>query len=159
MKCYSKLRSNLRFFFIIQDCVTKEELSNALTLEFVNRVNEVGVDVNRALDYPHTAPLLQFVCGLGPRKGTHLLKVRTWQSCISKYSCPRLTRPPFLQWKNGLVYSNLISIILSQCISGLIRGVAFDERDLKRRGLLYIQTVWGNVMEKTLLSSDWWCNG
>jgi transcription elongation factor SPT6 len=77
MKCYSKLRSNLRFFFILQDCVTKEELSNALTLEFVNRVNEVGVDVNRALDYPHTAPLLQFVCGLGPRKGTHLLKVRT----------------------------------------------------------------------------------
>lgn len=59
----------------MQDCVTKEELSNALTLEFVNRVNEVGVDVNRALDYPHTAPLLQFVCGLGPRKGTHLLKI------------------------------------------------------------------------------------
>jgi hypothetical protein len=39
-------------------------------------------------------------------------------------------------------------------ISGLIRGVAFDERDLKRRGLLYTQTDWGNVMEKTLLSSD-----
>ncbi|VDI00276.1 transcription elongation factor SPT6 [Mytilus galloprovincialis] len=58
-----------------RDCVTKDELQNALTLEFVNRVNEVGVDVNRALDYPHTSLLLQFVCGLGPRKGSNLLRI------------------------------------------------------------------------------------
>lgn len=53
----------------------KEDLLSALYLEFVNRVNEVGVDINRAIAFPHTAPLLQFVCGLGPRKSSHLLKV------------------------------------------------------------------------------------
>ena len=55
--------------------VSKEELQNALYLEFVNRVNEVGVDVNRCVAHAHTAPLVQFVCGLGPRKGYQLLKV------------------------------------------------------------------------------------
>lgn len=54
----------------------KEELLNALYCEFINRVNEVGVDVNRAIAHPHSQALLQYVCGLGPRKGTHLLKVR-----------------------------------------------------------------------------------
>lgn len=53
----------------------KEELQNALYLELVNRVNEVGVDVNRCVAHPYTAPLVQFVCGLGPRKGYQLLKV------------------------------------------------------------------------------------
>ena len=54
----------------------KDELLEPLYLEFVNRVNEVGVDVNRCLTHSHTASLIQFVCGLGPRKGYHLLKVR-----------------------------------------------------------------------------------
>ena len=62
-------------FFLLQDQIPKDVLINALTLEFVNRVNEVGVDINRALAHPHTAPLVQFVCGLGPRKGAHLLKI------------------------------------------------------------------------------------
>lgn len=60
---------------LLQDQIPKDVLLNALTLEFVNRVNEVGVDINRALAHPHTAPLVQFVCGLGPRKGAHLLKI------------------------------------------------------------------------------------
>lgn len=53
----------------------KDELLEHLNLEFVNRVNEVGVDVNRCITHSHTASLIQFVCGLGPRKGYHLLKV------------------------------------------------------------------------------------
>lgn len=48
---------------------------NALYCEFINRVNEVGVDVNRAISHPYTQSLIQYVCGLGPRKGTHLLKI------------------------------------------------------------------------------------
>ena len=39
-------------------------------------VNDVGVDPNRLLEHPHTVALLQFVCGLGPRKASFLLKVR-----------------------------------------------------------------------------------
>lgn len=60
-----------------QDSLSREELLSALNLEFVNRVNEVGVDVNRAIANPHTAVLAQFICGLGPRKGAALLRVRT----------------------------------------------------------------------------------
>uniref|UniRef100_A0A8C9AN54 Transcription elongation factor SPT6 n=1 Tax=Prolemur simus TaxID=1328070 RepID=A0A8C9AN54_PROSS len=55
--------------------VVKEELLNALYCEFINRVNEVGVDVNRAIAHPYSQALIQYVCGLGPRKGTHLLKI------------------------------------------------------------------------------------
>lgn len=57
-----------------QDQISKEELLDALYLEFVNRTNEVGVDLNRAIQEPHTSNLVQFVCGLGPRKGAALMK-------------------------------------------------------------------------------------
>lgn len=58
-----------------QEHVVKEDLLCALYCEFINRVNEVGVDVNKAIAHPHTQSLVQYVCGLGPRKGSHLLKV------------------------------------------------------------------------------------
>ncbi|CAB1348966.1 unnamed protein product [Coregonus sp. 'balchen'] len=58
-----------------QEHVLKEDLLNALYCEFINRVNEVGVDVNRAMAHPYTQSLLQYVCGLGPRKGSHLLRI------------------------------------------------------------------------------------
>uniref|UniRef100_A0A4W5L4X4 Transcription elongation factor SPT6 n=1 Tax=Hucho hucho TaxID=62062 RepID=A0A4W5L4X4_9TELE len=62
----------------LQEHVVKEDLLSALYCEFINRVNEVGVDVNRAISHPYTQSLVQFVCGLGLRKGSHLLKV-----CVS----------------------------------------------------------------------------
>ena len=65
-----------------QEQVVKEDLLSALYCEFINRVNEVGVDVNRAIAHPHTQSLVQFVCGLGPRKGSHLLKVSIYSSNI-----------------------------------------------------------------------------
>ena len=55
--------------------MSKERLVKCLHQEFVTVVNEVGVDPNRLLEHPHTVPLLQFVCGLGPRKASSLLKV------------------------------------------------------------------------------------
>ncbi|CAB1347925.1 unnamed protein product [Coregonus sp. 'balchen'] len=58
-----------------QEHVVKEDLLNALYCEFINRVNEVGVDVNRAMAHPYTQSLVQYVCGLGPRKGSHLLRI------------------------------------------------------------------------------------
>uniref|UniRef100_A0A671S590 Transcription elongation factor SPT6-like n=1 Tax=Sinocyclocheilus anshuiensis TaxID=1608454 RepID=A0A671S590_9TELE len=61
----------------LQEHVVKEELLGALYCEFINRVNEVGVDVNRAIAHPYTQSLVQYVCGLGPRKGSQLLKNRT----------------------------------------------------------------------------------
>ncbi|XP_029303416.1 transcription elongation factor SPT6 isoform X3 [Cottoperca gobio] len=59
----------------LQEHVVKEDLLCALYCEFINRVNEVGVDVNKSIAHPHTQSLVQFVCGLGPRKGSQLLKI------------------------------------------------------------------------------------
>jgi len=41
------------------------QLMRKLEIEFINRVNEVGVDLNRCNQCPHTANCLQFVAGLG----------------------------------------------------------------------------------------------
>ena len=62
-------------FVTFQDQVPKEQLVKSLHQEFVTVVNEVGVDPNRLLEHPHTVSLLQFLCGLGPRKASSLLKV------------------------------------------------------------------------------------
>lgn len=62
-------------YHTLQDNLPKEDLLNALTLEFLNRTNEVGVDINSAVQNSLTMNLVQFVCGLGPRKAQALLKI------------------------------------------------------------------------------------
>lgn len=59
----------------LQDSVPADLLLKALEIEFINRTNEVGVDINRCLLHPHSANLLQFTAGLGPRKALHMMKV------------------------------------------------------------------------------------
>ena len=61
-------------FHPFQELVNPMELQNGLYTEFVNRTNEVGVDLNRAVAFPYTQNLVQFVCGLGPRKANALIK-------------------------------------------------------------------------------------
>ena len=51
------------------------QLLKQLEIKFINVVNDVGVDLNRCDVEPHTSGVLQFVCGLGPRKAAHILKV------------------------------------------------------------------------------------
>ena len=58
----------------LQDLVDREQLLTGLEQCFILRTNEVGVDLNRCLTYAHTSHVLQFVCGLGPRKASHLIK-------------------------------------------------------------------------------------
>lgn len=58
----------------LQQYLPNEELIESLYLEFVNRVNEVGVDLNRCILFQHTSLLVQFICGLGPRKSANLLR-------------------------------------------------------------------------------------
>lgn len=60
---------------LAKDMLPKEELRSALEREMINAVNTVGVDINRCLEHPHCAHVLQFVGGLGPRKAEHLLRV------------------------------------------------------------------------------------
>jgi len=61
-------------FHQAQDVVNSETLLHALYQEFINVVNKVGVDINECVAHPHTNNLVQFIGGLGPRKGASLLK-------------------------------------------------------------------------------------
>ncbi|KAK0169346.1 hypothetical protein PV328_012173, partial [Microctonus aethiopoides] len=67
----------------MQDHLPKQELLENLYLEFVNRVNEVGVDVNKAIKQDYSGNLLQFVCGLGPRKNAFADELQR-QGCGNK---------------------------------------------------------------------------
>lgn len=62
-------------YHTLQDQIPKEKLLENLYLEFINRTNEVGVDVNLAVQNSLTVNLVQFICGLGPRKGQALIKI------------------------------------------------------------------------------------
>ncbi|XP_073971663.1 transcription elongation factor Spt6 isoform X2 [Rhodnius prolixus] len=62
-------------FHPLQDQLSRDELLETVTLEFVNRTNEVGVDINEVVASPYCGNLVQFVCGLGPRKGATLIKI------------------------------------------------------------------------------------
>lgn len=68
-------RSASHDFLAFQDQVDKDQLLTSLIEEFVFRSCEVGVDINKAIAHPHTANIVQFVCGLGPRKAANVVKV------------------------------------------------------------------------------------
>ncbi|KAH8688771.1 putative transcription elongation factor SPT6 [Talaromyces proteolyticus] len=56
--------------YLAEDSVMKQ-LESAL----VDMVNLCGVDINDAVNDTGTQNLLQYVCGLGPRKASHLVKI------------------------------------------------------------------------------------
>ncbi|OJJ43382.1 hypothetical protein ASPZODRAFT_136232 [Penicilliopsis zonata CBS 506.65] len=58
-----------------QQLVTQELLLKQLETALVDMVNLVGVDMNEAVSDTATANLLPYVCGLGPRKAAHLVKI------------------------------------------------------------------------------------
>ncbi|CAL5866581.1 uncharacterized protein PFLUO_LOCUS790 [Penicillium psychrofluorescens] len=58
-----------------QQLVSQELLLKQLETALVDMVNLVGVDLNEAVADSATANLLPYVCGLGPRKAAHLLKI------------------------------------------------------------------------------------
>ena len=57
-----------------QDYVPQEKILKQLETAMVDMVNLCGVDVNDAASDMYTANLLPYVCGLGPRKASQLLK-------------------------------------------------------------------------------------
>ena len=59
----------------LQDQLPPEDLLENIYLEFVNRVNEVGVDINKAVQQAYFSNIVQFICGLGRCKGAALLKI------------------------------------------------------------------------------------
>ncbi|KAI9753498.1 MAG: hypothetical protein M4579_005130 [Chaenotheca gracillima] len=57
-----------------QQLVPQEKLIMQLETAMVDMVNLCGVDINEAVGDSYTANLLPYVCGLGPRKATSVLK-------------------------------------------------------------------------------------
>lgn len=59
----------------LQETLNKDNLLRKIEVQFVNVVNKTGVDINYCISHKHRLGLLQFVCGLGPRKADYLVKV------------------------------------------------------------------------------------
>lgn len=58
-----------------QQYVSEDLLMRHLETALVDMVNLVGIDINEAVTDSSTASLLPYICGLGPRKASHLLKI------------------------------------------------------------------------------------
>ncbi|KAI9833629.1 MAG: Transcription elongation factor spt6 [Sarea resinae] len=76
MKEYASLESNIISisFHPSQQLLPEDKIMKQLETALVDIVNMCGVDINEAISDPDTAALLPWVCGLGPRKATQLLK-------------------------------------------------------------------------------------
>ncbi|TVY30514.1 Transcription elongation factor SPT6 [Lachnellula hyalina] len=76
MKEYAALGKDVvsLFFHSCQQLLPVEKLRKQLETAMVDMVNLCGVDINEAVGDSYTATLLPFVCGLGPRKATAVLK-------------------------------------------------------------------------------------
>ncbi|KAI6241999.1 Suppressor of Ty 6-like protein [Aphelenchoides fujianensis] len=66
----------------LQDHVPKADLRWCYERNFIDHVNEMGVDINYCIEYPHTAGVLQFVCGLGARKANHIMQLLKHQEVV-----------------------------------------------------------------------------
>ena len=64
----------------LQEQLAPLDLEWCFQRAFIDQVSEVGVDINYCLEFPHTADVLQFVCGLGPRKAAHMLQLLQHQN-------------------------------------------------------------------------------
>ncbi|KAF8864925.1 transcription elongation factor Spt6 [Acephala macrosclerotiorum] len=76
MKEYAALGKDIvsLSFHPCQQLLPEDKLRKQLETAMVDMVNLCGVDINEAIGDPYTAALLPYVCGLGPRKATAVLK-------------------------------------------------------------------------------------
>lgn len=76
MKEYAALGKDIvsLSFHPCQQLLPEDKLRKQLETAMVDMVNLCGVDINEAISDSYTATLLPFVCGLGPRKATAVLK-------------------------------------------------------------------------------------
>ncbi|KAI9768810.1 MAG: Transcription elongation factor spt6 [Geoglossum simile] len=76
MKEYAALGKDIVsiLFHPSQQLVPQEKILKQLETAMVDMVNLCGVDINEAVSDPYTANLLPFICGLGPRKTSSVIK-------------------------------------------------------------------------------------
>ncbi|KAF9917029.1 Transcription elongation factor spt6 [Lobosporangium transversale] len=58
----------------LQHLVGEDRLRELLDRALINIINAVGIDFNAVVDSPYKAHMLQYICGLGPRKAQSLIK-------------------------------------------------------------------------------------
>ncbi|KAF9363497.1 Transcription elongation factor spt6 [Mortierella sp. NVP85] len=58
----------------LQHLVGTDRLRELLERALINIINAVGIDFNAVVDSPYKAHMLQYICGLGPRKAQSLIK-------------------------------------------------------------------------------------
>ncbi len=90
-----------------RNCEDAHELLKRLEIEFVNITNEVGVDLNRCNQQPHTSNVLQFVSGFGMRKAQHVLKLLRQERLALKSKIASLDK----QLKTYPVVLNRVSLV------------------------------------------------
>lgn len=61
-------------FHPLQSLVSDDLVLFYLERALISVVNDMGVDINAAIQSPHIASSLQYVCGFGPRKAQSILK-------------------------------------------------------------------------------------
>ncbi|TGZ80510.1 transcription elongation factor Spt6 [Ascodesmis nigricans] len=61
-------------FHPVQTLLDQDKVKKALETALVDIVNLVGIDINDAVKKPYIANLLPYICGLGPRKASGILK-------------------------------------------------------------------------------------
>lgn len=76
MKEYAALGNDIisLIFHPCQHLVPEDKLRKQLDTAMVDMVNLCGVDINEAVSDSYIANLLPYVCGLGPRKATSVIK-------------------------------------------------------------------------------------
>ena len=76
MKEYAALGKDITSlsFHPCQQLLPEDKLRKQLETAMVDMVNLCGVDINEAISDAYTAALLPYVCGLGPRKATAVIK-------------------------------------------------------------------------------------
>lgn len=76
MKEYAALGKDIvsLSFHPCQQLLPEEKLRKHLDTAMVDMVNLCGVDINEAISDSYTATLLPYICGLGPRKASAVLK-------------------------------------------------------------------------------------
>ncbi|CEF64905.1 Transcription elongation factor SPT6 [Strongyloides ratti] len=58
----------------LQETINKSTFIKYCVASIMNFVNKLGVDINRCIEQEHVYNMLQFVCGLGPAKASHIKK-------------------------------------------------------------------------------------
>ncbi|GMM37259.1 chromatin-remodeling histone chaperone [Saccharomycopsis crataegensis] len=112
------------FFYRFQHLLSNDRLKEAITTAFVDIVNLVGVEINRAIRESYYASCLQYVAGLGPRKASGLL-----QSIQTKSSSGLVNRQQLItsQLTSKTIFLNCASFLK---FTETVNGRYADEADV-----------------------------